>query len=266
MPVHWLSGSSPCFLFSSQKQNKSLKLEKRLPVSRGLCFNLSQGQVMQGCAPRGFWDLQEESKGSGRCVSAGLWGRWFTDGSAVTLHVWWGCPHGAPNSRRASSQWAYFHSNSAPAGFSFVFIGARVRYGDPYRAVNGKISALSWHLATHSVSGGPAAPQCGLQSPLRNGPQNLSSLSYPHPQFTPKHTHRPVLLLHLYAFSHSSPQIQLYPSSSGTFYIILTVSTWFNPPWWSPWHSVSSSQIPAVLCGFFSIAIMVSVFSLTSVS
>lgn len=176
MPVHWLSGSSPCFLFSSQKQNKSLKLEKRLPVSRGLCFNLSQGQVMQGCAPRGFWDLQEESKGSGRCVSGGLWGRWFTDGSAVTLHVWWGCPHGAPNSRRASSQWAYFHSNSAPAGFSFVFMGARVRYGDPYRAVNGKISALSWHLATHSVSGGPAAPQCGLQSPLRNGPQNLSSL------------------------------------------------------------------------------------------
>ena len=60
--------------------------------------------------------------------------------------------------------------------FSFVFIGARVRYADPYWAVNGKISALSWHLSTHSVSGGPAAPQCGLQSPLRNGPQNLSSL------------------------------------------------------------------------------------------
>ena len=57
-------------------------------------------------------------------VSAGLAGRRFTDGSAVTLRVWWGCPHGAPNSRRASSQEAYFHSNSASAGFSFVFTGA----------------------------------------------------------------------------------------------------------------------------------------------
>lgn len=114
---------------------------------------------------------------------------------------------------------------------------------------------------------GPRSSSVWLTKPSKKWPpESVFLASYPHPQFTPKHTHRPVLLLHLYAFAHSSPQTQLYPSSSGTFYIILTVSTWFNPPWWSPWHSVSSSQIPAVLCGFFSIAIMVSVFSLASVS
>lgn len=147
-------------LFSKTKQ-KFLNWRKDFP-SVGACVSI---------CPKGR--SYKESRVLAT-VSAGLVGRRFTDGSAVTLRVWWGCPHGAPNSRRASSQGAYFHSNSASAGFSFVFIGACVRYGGPYRAANGKISALSWHLSTHSVSRGPAAPQCGLQSPLRNGPQNLS--------------------------------------------------------------------------------------------
>lgn len=105
--------------------------------------------------------------------------------------------------------------------------------------VRGPLSGCEWEdlcsllaLSHPQCIRGPRSSSVWLTKPSKKWPpESVFLASYPHPQFTPKHTHRPVLLLHLYAFSHSSPQIQLYPSSSGTFYIILTVSTWFNPPW-----------------------------------
>lgn len=159
-------------------------------------------------------------------VSAGLVGRRFTDGSAVTLRVWWGCPRCSQTRRRASSR-SLFPQQLCICWVSFVFIECLCEVWGPLSGCEWEDLCSLLALIHPQCIQGPRSSSVWLTKPSKKWPpESVLLASYPHPQFTPRNIH----ICAVYFGSTCLPLHTVLPELSYTLpllvhSIILTVST-----------------------------------------